>query len=235
MLPQIEQLLVLQDRDQKIKAFRDELTRAPLEKQRIADDLARATAEHEKARAALQELEIRKKKLELDSQAKRDSIAKFKNQQFQTRKNEEFQALSHEIARYEKDIIGFEDTEIEIMESIEQQKIALAASDAKFAEAKRAAADRTKTVDERVASIQGRIGAVEAERAALVGTFSDEDLLDLYNRLFAKKVGTAVVPLDHETCGGCHMKVTPQIVHSVRGNKVLTHCEQCGRILYPGE
>jgi len=235
MLPEIEQLLVLQDRDQKIKAFRDELTRGPLEKQRIGDELARATAEHEKARSTLQELEIRKKKLELDAQAKRDSIAKFKNQQFQTRKNEEFQALSHEIARYEKDIIALEDTEIEIMEGIERQKVALASSDAKFADAKRSATDRTRTVEERVASVQGRIGAIEAERAALAGTFPDEDLLDLYNRLFAKKGGGAIVSLDHETCGGCHMKVTPQIVHSVRGNKLLTHCEQCGRILYPGE
>ncbi len=235
MLPEIEQLLVLQDRDQKIKAFRDELTRSPLEKQRIADELARATAEHEKARATLQELEIRKKKLELDSQAKRDSIAKFKNQQFQTRKNEEFQALSHEIGRYEKDIVALEDTEIEIMEGIEQQKTALKSSDAKFAESKRVAAERAKTVEERTASIGGRIGAVEAERATLAAAFPDEDLLDLYNRIFIKKVGTAVVTLDHETCGGCHMKVTPQIVHAVRGQRVLTQCEQCGRILYPGE
>lgn len=235
MLPEIEQLLVLQDRDQKIKAYRDELTRGPLEKQRIADDLARATAEHEKARTTLQELEVRKKKLELDAQAKRDSIAKFKNQQFQTRKNEEFQALSHEIARYEKDIVALEDTEIEIMEGIEQQKKELSSSDIKFAEAKRIAADRTKTVEERVAGIGGRIGAIETERAGLAAAFPDEDLLDLYNRLFTKKVGTAIVQLEHETCGGCHMKVTPQIVHSVRASKVLTQCEQCGRILYPGE
>lgn len=235
MLLEIEQLLVLQDRDQKIKAFRDELTRGPLEKQRIADDLARATADHDKARSALQELEVRKKKLELDAQAKRDSIAKFKNQQFQTRKNEEFQALKHEIDRYEKDIVALEDTEIEIMEGIEQQKIALTASDAKFAEAKRVAAERAKSVEERVGSIQGRIGAVETERASLAATFPDEDLLDLYNRIFIKKAGSALVPLEHETCGGCHMKVTPQIVHSVRASKVVTHCEQCGRILYPGE
>ncbi len=235
MLPEIEQLLVLQDRDQKIKVFRDELTRGPLEKQRIADDLAAATTAHEKARTTLQDLEVRKNKLELDAQAKRDSIAKFKNQQFQTRKNEEFQALSHEIARYEKDIVELEDTEIEIMEGIEKQKVALKGSDAAFAEAKRVASERTKSVEERLASIQGRIGAVETERAGLAATFPDEDLLDLYNRLFTKKVGSALVPLEHETCGGCHMKVTPQIIHAVRASKVVTHCEQCGRFLYPGE
>ena len=235
MLPELEQLLVLQDRDQKIKVFRDELTRAPLEKQRIAEELIRATGAHDKARGALQELEIRKKKLELDAQAKRDSIAKFKNQQFQTRKNDEFQALKHEIDRYEKDIVALEDTEIEIMEGIELQKIALKTSDATFTEAKRVAAERTKSVDERFISIQGRIGAVETERAEFATAFSDEDLLDLYNRLFTKKVGSALVPLEHETCGGCHMKVTPQIVHAVRASKVITHCEQCGRILYPGE
>jgi len=235
MLPEIEKLLILQDRDQKLKVFRDELTRGPLEKQRIADDLARTTAAHEKTRLTLQELEVQKKKLELDAQAKRDSIAKFKNQQFQTRKNEEFQALSHEIARYEKDIVAIEDTEIEIMEAIETQKLALQTSDKQFTETKRLASERLRTIEDRLAGVQSRIGAVEDERQQLASAFGDDDLIDLYNRLFTKKNGSALVPLELENCGGCHMRVTPQIIHAVRAGKTLTQCEQCGRILYPGE
>ena len=60
----------------------------------------------------------------------------------------------------------------------------------------------------------------------------DEDLLDQYNRLFASKGGNAVVALEHEVCTGCHMKLTTQTLVRVRGAQEITHCEQCGRILY---
>ena len=59
---------------------------------------------------------MQRKSLELDAQSRRDSIAKYKTQQFQTRKNEEFQAIGHEIQRFEKEIEKIEDHEIEIME-----------------------------------------------------------------------------------------------------------------------
>ena len=57
------------------------------------------------------------------------------------------------------------------------------------------------------------------------------DLLDTFNRLFANKT-EAVVPLEHEICMGCHMKVTTQIAVKVKGAREVVHCEQCGRILY---
>jgi predicted nucleic acid-binding Zn-ribbon protein len=31
------------------------------------------------------------------------------------------------------------------------------------------------------------------------------------------------------------MKVTTQTVVRVKGGREIVHCEQCGRILYPGE
>lgn len=234
MLKEIEQLLVLQDRDQKIRGLKAELQRAPEDKKRIASDLAAATAAFEKARQTLRELELRKQKLELDAQAKRDSIAKFRTQQFQTRKNEEFQAFGHEIARYERDIVLIEDAEIDIMEQSEVLKAGLVAHEKEFAAAKQLFASRTQALEEKVQTIKGRLAALEGDRAALVAPF-DEDLLYRYTRLFDKKNGHAVVALEHEVCMGCHMKVTPQTVHSVKAGRELTSCENCGRILYYGE
>ncbi|HEY5894526.1 MAG TPA: C4-type zinc ribbon domain-containing protein [Chthoniobacterales bacterium] len=234
MLQAVEQLLVLQDRDQKIRGLKMELQRVPDDRKRIAADLAAATASFEKARQTLRELELRKQKLELDAQAKRDSIAKFKTQQFQTRKNEEFQAFGHEIARYERDVVLIEDEEIEIMEQSEILKAGLIAHEKEFASARQLSVSRTQALEEKIATIQQRLAALEADRATLVKPL-DEDLLYRYTRLFDKKNGHAVVALEHEVCMGCHMKVTPQTVHAVKGGRELTSCEQCGRILYYGE
>ena len=60
----------------------------------------------------------------------------------------------------------------------------------------------------------------------------DEDLLDLFNRLFSSKGDAAVVALEHDFCTGCHMKVTASTSARVKARKEVVHCEQCGRILY---
>jgi predicted nucleic acid-binding Zn-ribbon protein len=55
----------------------------------------------------------------------------------------------------------------------------------------------------------------------------EEDLLSLFERLFASKGDAAVVALEHEVCTGCHMKVTTQTAHRVKNGKEIVSCEQC--------
>ncbi len=43
------------------------------------------------------QIESARKELELEVEAKKQMIARYANQQFQTRKNEEYRALAHEI------------------------------------------------------------------------------------------------------------------------------------------
>src|SRR4051812_8781057 len=109
MLSEIEQLLILQDRDRKIRSRRVELTNAPLERKGCEQRLASAEKAVEAAKLKGKEIEVERKKLENEAEAKRGQIAKFQTQKFQTRKNEEFQALNHEIERFEKDIQSIED------------------------------------------------------------------------------------------------------------------------------
>ncbi len=94
MLKEIEQLLLLQERDQKIKMFKAELETVPLERQRIDHLVAAKTSAFEQIRQRSRDVEVKRKMLELDAQSRRDSIAKYKAQQYQTRKNDEFQAIS---------------------------------------------------------------------------------------------------------------------------------------------
>ena len=233
MLPEIEKLLVLQDRDRKIRTLKNELKVAPLERVESEERLAAATKQFDAVKLKAKEIEVEKKKLELEAQSKRDMIAKFQTQKFQTRKNEEFQAFNNEITRYEGEIRTVEDRELELMEDADKMKATVAETDqqtkAVKAQVERQLADITAKID----SVAAQLTELETERASLaVGL--DEDLLDTFTRLFANK-GEAVVPLEHETCMGCHMKVTTQTVVKVKGGREIIHCEQCGRILYRGE
>ena len=233
MLPEIEKLLVLQDRDRKIRTLKNELKVAPLERVESEERLAAALKQLDAVKLKAKEIEVERKKLEIEAQSKRDSIAKFQTQKFQTRKNEEFQAFNNEITRYEGEIRTVEDRELELMDDAEKMKATVTATDqqtkATKAQVERQLADITAKID----AVATQLTELETERASLaVGL--DEDLLDTFDRLFAGK-GEAVVPLEHETCMGCHMKVTTQTVVKVKGQREIVHCEQCGRILYRGE
>jgi len=231
MLPEIEKLLVLQDRDQRIRALKTELKNTPLERKDLEDRLTLTATGAEKAKAKMREFELEKKRLEVEAQSKRDQINRFKTQQAATRKNEEFQAFGHEIAHFEAEISKIEDRELEVMESIEGMKPAVAEAERIAAEAKNRVAGQIVDLDAKIATINETLKAVEADRATLTDGV-DEDTLDQYNRLFISKGGNAVVALEHEVCTGCHMKLTTQTLVRVKGGQQITHCEQCGRILY---
>src|ERR1051326_5586893 len=67
------------------------------------------------------QVEVDRKNLELDVGTRAESIARLKTQQYQTRKNDEFRAIGHEIERYENEIRKLEDQELELM--IEADKL----------------------------------------------------------------------------------------------------------------
>jgi predicted nucleic acid-binding Zn-ribbon protein len=101
----------------------------------------------------------------------------------------------------------------------------------KAAQAAKALVERQLVdLDAKGRALEQQIKDLEASRPKLTEGL-DEDLLHIYERMFATK-GEAVVLLEHEVCTGCHMKVTASTNASARAGREIVHCEQCGRILY---
>ncbi|HEV7866672.1 MAG TPA: C4-type zinc ribbon domain-containing protein [Chthoniobacteraceae bacterium] len=233
MLPEIERLLVLQDRDRKIRALRQELKIAPSQRTQLEGKLTASIAQLDAAKLKAKEVEVERKKLENEAQAKRDQIAKYQVQKFQTRKNEEFQALTNEIKRFEGEVQTLEDRELEYMETIEKMKASVGEAD-KVTQTTKAQVERQLAdIVTKTQMVEAQLKELEAERAKLA-TAVDEELLETYEHLFAGK-SEAVVGLQHDVCTGCHMKVTAQTAVLVKGRRSICHCENCGRILYLDE
>jgi predicted nucleic acid-binding Zn-ribbon protein len=231
MREEIEALLVLQDRDQKIRTLQLQQKSLPKDKKALEDKLAGARAALEAAKLRQRENEVERRKLELEVQAKRAAIVRFKTQQQQTRKNEEFQAFNHEIAHFEKDIAALEDRELEFMEQAEAFQSQTAAAEKELARAQASVQEQIVRLETGAQAGAVRLRELEADHARL-GAGVSEGALELYKRLFAKKGDSAVVPLENEVCGGCHMKVPAQVGAQVRAEQGITQCPQCGRILH---
>lgn len=231
MLAEIESLLILQDRDQRIHALEEDLKRIPIQKDQAKDRLANDLAAVEAAKKAIQENEIAIKSLELDIGTRKTTLTKLKTQQYETKKNEEFTALGNEIIRYNNDVDELETNELELMEKADALLASRKKTEAQLALTQEMVDEDIKALDQRSEEARKQLAEIKTQREQLSSNI-DEDLLSLYDRLMKSKGGNAVVSADKSQCSGCHMKLVPATVISVQSEKEVTQCENCGRILH---
>jgi hypothetical protein len=100
------------------------------------------------------------------------------------------------------------------------------------------AAAAKKLVDDQIGLLNQREENLKKDFAELTGTRAqlasavDETTRNRYERIFKSKGENVVVGIAHSSCGGCHMKLPPQIVTSCRAQGEIITCPNCGRILY---
>ena len=227
----IEKLLVLQDRDRKILRVQQELAYIGPERETLRAKAAATQSRLETAKSRVKQIESDRKRLELDVETKKSQIEKYANQQLQTRKNEEYRALAHEIETCKAEIRKIEDREIELMEQAEatQKEVVRATLDTN--EAKKLVDDNIAQLDQREGNLKKELAELQTGRAELAAAV-EETVRTRYERLFKNKSESVIVGVDHGACGGCHMKLPAQILVSCQAQKELVTCINCGRILY---
>jgi uncharacterized protein len=231
MLEAIEKLLVLQDRDRKLSKLKDELAHIPLERQQHQAKMSSVQAQLDAAKTRINHLESDRKKLELEVEEKKEHIERYSLQQYQTKRNEEYRALAHEIQTCKDEIVKLENQELDLMEQAELTQAELAKVTQLSAENKRVADARLSDLAAREANLQQDLAGLEADREALAAAV-DEGARHRYERLFRQKGQNVVVGIEHGVCGGCHMQLSRQIVVDCRAEQDLVSCPNCGRLLY---
>lgn len=227
----IEKLLILQDRDRKIVRVNQELAHIGPERDGLRTKAASTQSSLEAAKTKVKQIESERKQRDLEIEAKKTQIEKYLNQQLQTRKNEEYKALTHEIEMAKEAIFKIEDAEIVLMEQAEAAQKEVVRTTAEAAAAKKLVDDQIGQLNTREENLKKELGELQGGRAGLAGAV-DEPTRNRYERLFKSKGENVVVGIEHSSCGGCHMKLPPQIVTSCRAQGDIVTCPNCGRILY---
>jgi len=231
MLEAIEKLLILQDRDRKISRLRNEMANIGPERQALVAKTASSQAALDAAKLRIKQIESDRKKLELDAEAKKQAIERYSLQQFQTKKNDEYRALAHEIEMAREAIVKLEDEQLELMEQAELAQKRLSAATKVAEEAKRLADKQLVDLAGRDENLKKELAALEADRDQLAAVV-EESVLPRYERLRKSKGDNVVVGVAHGVCGGCHMKLQRQVIVTCQGSQEIVSCPNCGRILY---
>ena len=235
LTPLIEKLLILQDRDTRRLALEAQLKAVPRDIAAIEQRVAAEKAAIESSRAEVRELESRKKMLEMEIGSAETKLGKYRTQQSQVRKNDEYQALGHEIEATEAAIGVLEGQELEIMYGIDEAKKKFAAAEAVLKANIAGHETRIKVLHERETSLAAELQGAQTE-VANARTPVGDPTLRVYDRLAVRSM-PAVVAIHGGKCGGCHLKVSSEVESAARGKNrdgttALATCDQCGRIVY---
>ena len=231
MLAILEQLLVIQDRDRRIAQLNAEKARIPVEIAAADQRLSETSQNLDSLRQQQKHLESERKKLEIEAETDRGQIIKYRMQLNLIKSNTEYQALLKEIAKVEEEVVHVEDHELEFMEKFEQLQLAIKEEQATIKELTAKAGATKQELKKRAENIEQELAQLQAEREKLTQK-TDPSALARYERLLRSKGDLAIVPIQHGNCGGCHLHLTPQIIHNAKHADTLTSCDFCGRVLY---
>lgn len=228
--PALDKLLILQDRDGKRLHLEAQLKATPREIAAVEQKIASEKAAIDTARAEMKELEVKKKSLESEIGAADEKARKYRTQQLAVKKNDEYQAIGHEIENMEAAIGALEEKELAVMYSIDEAKKKFAAAEAALKQ--NIAGHETRIRDLRTretsltAELQAALTAVAEARAPI-----DAPSLRIYDRI-AVRTQPVCVAIHEGKCTGCHLKVSSESDYDSRKGEKLATCDQCGRIVY---
>jgi len=181
----------------------------------------------------MKDLEAKKKVVETEIGSAEQKAARYRSQQLEVRKNDEYRALGQEIETTVGEIGALEGRELELMYAIDEAKKRFAAAEQSLRENISGHETRIKNLKEREkthrAELETALAALAAAREPV-----DAVSLKLYDRI-ASRSFPACVPVVNAKCGGCHLKISSESETASRGKEGgLGTCDQCGRIIYMG-
>ena len=230
--PQIEKLLIVQHRDVSLQKIEQDLARIPIERGMVETEIAAEEANIEAVRQSLISKEVERKDLDVEVQSKEGALLRFRTQQSEVKKNDEYQALTHQIEQTEAEISSLEEREIELMLDIDVAKEEFEAEKAKIQVRIEAQRKEIDLLTEREKNLEA---SVDQARAEVTESRVDVDAtyLEQYDRV-KKMVKRApyLAPIEAHKCGGCHLRVSNEVSRGALDAGEPHFCDQCARMVY---
>ncbi len=227
----MKKLLELQNLDLQIEKFRARETEIPKQKNKFDIHRKRLADELKESEDKFKGLQLEQRECESEVAAKQEEIKKKETALLAVKKNEEYQALLHEMEMLKKQIGIKEERILTIMEEMDDARTCFEEDKQRIAGEQAEIAAECDKIDAELAVAVSERKALEERRKPLVEQI-DPTFIRKYDRIRrAKKTGAALVPLQGESCSGCFMGITAQNVNQILGGEFLP-CHHCGRLVY---
>ena len=224
-------LRALAEIDDEIHSLREIAAGRPRQLDPFKTLAAQKEARLQFLRDELKRLRIASDAIEADIKGAEERIGKLQVQLNAAKTDAEFQVLKEQIAKLKEEIdrqegegLGFLSKLEQVQEEIKRVKEEADAAQKELAEAE-------QEVAAEIAQIEGRLKELAAARAEAVKPVDPKHLTQ-YDRVLEHLRGHALAAVENDTCQGCFMSVTPQMLSTLMVGAEIVTCKSCQRILY---
>jgi len=228
-------LVELQGLDDRLRALETEQRRLPQQLQPYETACTEGRQTLGRLQDDIEHTERQRRGLERELESLQAQLAKTQGRLHEIKTNKEYSAVLSEMAVGKQRITAIEDQVLNLMEHIEQSRRTAQMQERHVQEAMQAFTEHSKHVQQSQQTLTEQLMLEQAKRQQIVVDL-DEKLYTLYHRLAAQRGSQVVVHMQNGTCGGCHLKVPPQLVSEIRQQNTLITCPHCQRmLLWPSE
>ena len=230
----LENLLKLQALDLRLRDLEARLQLLPREMQDMVAKRDALAASTKAAQDAVRKIELAVKSGESGIEALQKENLKLQQQSALVKNNKEYQAMLAAVEQNKAKIGELEEKTLILMDELDAAR----AKAVKVTGDNRAATAMLKTeFDELFAfssEVKKEIAQLKERRPAMAKNINAE-VLSRYTALLGGKLQTTpVVALDGESCGNCHLAVTPQTINLLKRGDVGV-CDNCQHFIYDAE
>lgn len=231
MIESIQNLLLLQSLDLQIREIEKRLSEIPLEINGLERQRHDKETELDEKKNELEEQRKLQRKLEAELQDNEEKLVKYNVQLNQIKSNEEYRSMLRQI-----ETVKFQNNEIEsaILETFEdidarkRQQIVFKKEIDQFSAQIQQAIDRLKLEETKISKNRDELKTEFDQTRSEINNSE----LSHYDNLINSKLSPAIVPIEGEICGGCHLTIRPKVLIEIKRNDKINYCENCFRFLY---
>ncbi|MCM8538400.1 MAG: hypothetical protein NE334_20825 [Lentisphaeraceae bacterium] len=229
----LEDLLELQAIDSRLDRMNEQITSAPKQKKEAQDNLDTQQAAAVAAKEEVRKIELKIKDLAADVEKIEAQRLKVLDQTNSVKDNSTYKALLAEADSLQKQIGAKEEDELILMEELDGVKSIFKEKQALLQEAVSRVEQMMGDLDVRVENCKKQVG-IFAEKREEQATKIDSEILNRYTRIKASNGGrkAALLELNGDKCGFCHLKLTAQEINQAQKRVALTACANCGSLIY---
>jgi len=229
---QIRKLIELQKIDEEIYHLQKDTQEKPAQIEILKEQFESSKQVLNDLEEKVKGLELRRKEKELEMKGKEDAITKSNADLSQIKTNKEYTAKLKEIENIKADTSIIEEAILKSYDETDVIKIAMEKEKSAVAEQEKVYLQQKKQVEDEVQVMEDKIKVLQGQRQQITPDV-DAAYLARYEKVLSHKEGIAIAPvLGGDSCGGCHMNVTPQMMNEIKMHATLVECPTCMRILY---
>jgi uncharacterized protein len=227
----VQQLVDLQNIDLQMDKLQKEMDHIPEIIKKTQEDFEQHRKHTEDLKKELNAIQVDKKNKEIELESKNSATKKHQTELYAVKDNKAYTTLQNEINTLKKDASRIEDEILAILDKIDELNHKLKEGQQHLTKQEELMKQEITKLETRHKVLSDELNIKKQERNKSAENIVPA-VLKQYEQIRKKKQGLAIVEIKNNTCSGCHMNITLQLVNEVRKEKEQICCENCLRILY---